>query len=179
MLIKNRQICRTKLHNRQGLTLVELMLASVIGGIVMLGIGISMSDSNRGFKEMYNHIYSDVISDSQAAKRMFDARVRQSNCYKAILDLDENRWVEVQYYANSSSTSPDRYTTFYYEDTHLYAEYGRILSSGIKETIDFRPVCGNVQNCSFKQTGRSLQMILTLNNGSHQVTTVTSAVMHN
>ena len=179
MLIKNKQISPKKPCNRRGLTIVELMLSSVIGGIAILGIGIAMSDSNHGFKEMYNLVYSDVVSDSQAAKRMFDAMVRQSNCYKVILDLDDYRWVEVHYYADASSTYPDRYASFYFEDTHLYAEYGRIFSDGTQETLDYRAVCGNVQNCSFKQTGRSLQMILTLNNGSHQITTVTSAVMHN
>ncbi len=179
MFVKSEQICKGKPHNKQGITLVEMMLASVIGGIAMLGIGIVLSDSNRGFREMYNRVYSDVVADSHAAKRMFDSVVRQSNCYEVILDLDDGRWVEVHYYADSYSTSPDRYTCFYYEDTHLYVEYGRILASGVKETLDYRVFCGNVSNCAFKQTGRSLQMILTLNNGSLQITTVTSAVMHN
>jgi prepilin-type N-terminal cleavage/methylation domain-containing protein len=179
MSIKSKQIYKGKPHNKQGLTLVEMMLASVLGGITMLSIGIALSDSNHGFREMYNRIYSDVVTDSHAAKRMFDSIVRQSNCYEAILDLDEGRWVEVHYYADSYSAFPDRYTSFYYEDTHLYVEYGRILEGGVKETLHYSAVCGNVSSCKFKQIGRSLQMILTLNNGSLQITTVTSAVMHN
>ncbi len=154
-----------------------MMLSTVISCIAVLGIGIAMSDSTKGFNQLYNRVYSDVVAESHSAKKMFDSMVRRSNCYKALLDDDE-LGVEVQYYSGPSAAFPDLYTYFYYEDTHLYAEYGRLVG-GAKEILDSRAVCGNVQSCLFKQTGRSLQMVLTLSDGSHQITTVTSAVMHN
>jgi prepilin-type N-terminal cleavage/methylation domain-containing protein len=179
MFVKTQIIAKGKTRQRRGLTLSEMMVAAVIGGIALLSVGIVLSSNHQGFNSMYNRVFSDVVTDGHNAKRMFDFAVRQSSCYKAILDLDEGHWVEVHYYEAPSSVFPDRYKCFYYEDTHLYVERGRILEDGEKETIDFEAFCGNVSNCVFKQTGRSIQMILTLNNGSEQITTVTSAVMHN
>ncbi|MBN2020686.1 MAG: hypothetical protein JW749_10745 [Sedimentisphaerales bacterium] len=172
---KNR---KKRTQSNKGLSTIELILASIIGVTALLGVGIALSDSHRGFTQMYKRIYSDVVTDGHVAKRMFDSMVRKSNCYQPVLDADA-QGVEVRYYADSNSLEPDQYSYFYYQDGNLYVEYGRILSGGIQETLDNRTACRNVTACTFKQTGRSLQMILTLNNGSQELTTVTSAVMHN
>jgi hypothetical protein len=179
MFVKTKIIGKRNSRKKRGLTLSEMMVASVISIIGMTSVGIVLSSNQQGFKATYNRVFSDVVTDSHNAKKMFDFTVRQSNCYQAILDSDEGHWVEVHYYAEPSSVFPDRYKCFYYEDTHLYVEQGRILEDDVKEIINLATVCSNVSNCVFKQTGRSIQMILSLNNGSEQITTLTSAVMHN
>jgi hypothetical protein len=155
-----------------------MVIAAVILVIVMFAVAIVVSDNIRGYNSMFNRIYSDVVTDSHVAKRMFDSVVRKSCSGRFSLD-DSGRQLEVHYYADSNSAVPDRYMFFYQQDDHLNVDYGRILNNGSKEILDEMVVCGNVSGCTFKQTGRSLQMILTLNNGSQELTTVTSAVMHN
>ena len=178
MLNKGEQVPLKKRRQRAGITAVEMMVAAAIAVIATFSISIAISDSNFGFRKMYDRIYSDVVTDSHVARRMFDSVVRKSCSRGFILD-DEGRWVELYYYSDPDAEVIDRYICFNWDDTHLYVEYGRILEEGVKETLDYRAVCGNVTNCVFKQTGRSLQMLLTLNNGSEAITTVTSAVMHN
>jgi hypothetical protein len=178
MLLVSEKTRKTNPQSKRGLTIIEMLLASVIVVIAIFSVAVALSDSHHGFKAMYNRIYSEVVTDSHVVRRMFDSVVRKSNCHECILDYN-GRWVEVHYYDGPGSMVPDRYTCFNWDDTHLYVEYGRILEDGVKETISYRTVCGNVSNCTFRQTGRSLQMILTLSNGSQTMTTVTSAVMHN
>ena len=178
MLIKRKQILGKKRRHRPGITVTEMMVAAVIAVIATFSVSMALSDSNLGFKAMYNRIYSDVVTDSHVARRMFDSIVRKSYSRGCILD-DEGKWVELYYYSDPGAEVIDRYICFNWDDTHLYVEYGRILEDGAKETLSYTGVCGNVTNCTFKQTGRSLQMLLTLNNGSEAITTVTSAVMHN
>ena len=52
-----------------GLTLVELMVATVLSLIVITGIGIILADSQRGWNAMYNRTYSDVVTFNSITKR--------------------------------------------------------------------------------------------------------------
>lgn len=162
-------------QNRSGITVIELMTAAIIAVIVIFGIGIVLSDSHRGWNAMYNRIYSDVVTDSHVARRIFDAVVRKSSSEGFLLDNNGN-WVEVYYYADPNSPVVDRYARFFCIDDTLNVEYGRLDP---KETLSVETVCEDVSSCKFKGTGRSIQMLLTLDNGSQSITTVTSAVMHN
>lgn len=162
-------------RNRNGLTVIELMTAAVIAVIVIFGIGIVLSDSQRGWNAMYNRVYSGVVTDSHVARRMFDAVVRKSSSEGVLLDNNGN-WVEVYYYSDPNSPVIDRYARFFCTDDTLNVEYGRLDP---KETLSVETVCGDVSNCKFKGAGHCIQMLLTLDNGSQSITTVTSAVMHN
>jgi hypothetical protein len=91
--------------------------------------------------------------------------------------LDESgQSVEVYYYSDPNAVEPDSYAHFYQRDTDLFFEHGKLDP---RETLGFNHLCGNVASCNFKLTGRSLQMLLTLDNGTKRMSTVTSAVLHN
>lgn len=165
-----------QLKRRGGFTLVELVLAMVLALIVISSTGIILVDSQRGWHRMYNKIYADVVTDSYVARATFDSVVRKASGENYLLSETGN-WVEVYYYADASSTSLDRYALFYYEyDGQLNVEYG---SLDPRQTLDVQTICDNVTNCTFGGSGRSVQMVLTLDDGSQSATVVTSAVMHN
>jgi len=159
----------------KGLTLIELMVASAIAVIVVFGIAIVLADSHRGWQAMYNRIYSDVTTDSHVARRMFDAVIRKSSSQGFVLDAG-GASVETYYYSDPNVSAVDRYAKFFVTGDQLYFEYGQLDP---KETLGLETVCSNVASCVFRGSGRSLQMFLTLDNGSQRMTTVTSAVMHN
>jgi hypothetical protein len=170
---------KKKSTNRRGLTLIELMAATVIAIIVVSGIGLILADSQRGWNRMYDRIYSDVVTDSYVARKRFDGVVRQASGEKFFLDAAGN-WAEVYYYADVNSTNLDRYARFIYQgDGNLYLENGTVDAASVKATSSVETVCGNVTNCVFSASGRSVQMILTLDNGSQTANVVTSCVMHN
>ena len=160
---------------RRGFTIVELAITVVVSVIVILGIGVVLADSQRNWNRMYNRIYSDVVTDSYVARKMFDSVIRKASREKLLVD-DAGNWLEVYYYADSDSEDVDRYARFYKTGSQLSAEYGKLDPL---ETLTTTIVCENVSNCVFKQVGRSAQMILTLDNGTQAVTTTSSAVMHN
>jgi hypothetical protein len=70
----------------------------------------------------------------------------------------------------------DRYARFYAADGDLNFEYGQLDP---RVTLDVETVCSNVSACTFKQAGQSIQMILTLDNGTQTNTVVSSAVAQN
>jgi prepilin-type N-terminal cleavage/methylation domain-containing protein len=167
---------KNKKRNHPGFTLTELMVASAIAVIVVLGLSISLSDGQRGWNAMYNRVYSDVVTGSHIAARTFDRIVRKSSAKSFQIDSD-GKWVEVYYYSDANSASIDRYARFSVTDNNdLSVEYGQ---RNPKEFLGTVTICGNVSSCSFIQTGRSMQMVLTLKSGLEELTTVTSAVMHN
>ncbi len=159
-----------------GFTIVELMIAVMLAAIIMFGIGVMVVDSQRGWHKMYNRIYSDVATDSYVARKTFDSVIRKASSETFLLDA-AGSWLEVYYYADASSTVVDRYARFSYDGIdQLNIEYGIVEP---RETLTIQPVCGNVSGCVFKAAGRSVQMILTLDDGSQTATIVSSAVMHN
>ena len=174
---------KNKLRVQRGFTIIELTIAAAIGLIVMLGITAILVDSQRGWQRMYNAIYSDVVTDSYAAGKTFDAVVRRATKTRFLLD-EAGNWAEVYYYADANSAVVDRYARFYYDSDpntggRLYIEYGTVTSDGVKGASSTQTVCENVQSCTFEGAGRAAQMILILNDGSQRATVMSSAVMHN
>jgi len=160
---------------QRGFTIIELVIAMAVAIIPIFAIGIILSDSQRGWNSMYERVHSDVVTDSYFARKMFDAITRKANWEKITL-AEDGSWVEVYYYANDDSTILDRYARFYQAEGDLNVEHGDL---GTGEILTTYTACRNVSNCTFKVVGRSVQMILTLDNGNQTLTTVSSAVMHN
>lgn len=167
---------KKELTVQPGFTIVELMIAVMLAAIVMFGIGVMVVDSQRGWHRMYNRIYSDVATDSYVARKTFDSVIRKASSETFLLDV-AGSWIEVYYYEDPNSTVVERYARFSYDGIdQLDIEYGIVEPRG---TLSIRPVCENVSSCVFKASGRSAQMILTLDDGSQTATIVSSAVMHN
>ena len=166
---------KTRIASAGGFTLVELMVTVVLMIIVAAAIGVVLVDNQRGWSNMYGRINSDVTTDGYVARKKFDTVIRNSSSEKIVLG-EAGSWIELYYYASSASTVVDRYVRFYKADGDLNVEYGTLDP---KVTLSVETVCGNVTDCTFRQVGRSAQMILTLDNGEQTNTIVTSAVTHN
>jgi len=168
---------KKRLTVQQGFTIVELMIAVMLAAIVMFGVGAMVVDSQRGWHRMYNRIYSDVATDSYVARKTFDSVIRKASSETFLLDAAAGSWIEVYYYEDPNSAFVDSYARFSYDGVgQLNIEYGRLNPRG---TLTIRSVCENVSGCVFKAAGRSVQMILTLDDGSQTATIVSSSVMHN
>ncbi len=167
---------KCKLTVRTGVTIIELMLAMLLAVIIVTGLGLVLADNQRGWTNMYNRIYSDIVTDSYVARKTFDSVIRRASWEKYLV-ADDGTWVEVYYYADGSSAVLDRYARFFLGNGGtLNIEYGQLDP---RMTTSVQTVCGNVTSCVFKADGRSAQMILTLDNGSQASTVVSSSVMHN
>jgi len=166
---------KQRFNLKTGLTTIELMVAFAVGIMIFAGVTVLLVDSQRGWNRMYSRLYSDVVTDSFIVRKTFDSIVRKSASAYSSID-DEGSWLEVCYYADEFSVVPDLYARFYESDGDLNIEYGTLDP---KQTTSVRTICSNVVNCVFKKVGTSAQMILTTEEDSQQITTITSAVMHN
>ncbi len=159
----------------RGFTLVELVITAAIVSIIALAIGVVIVDSQSSWNTMYDRANSDVVTDGYIVRKKFDAVMRNASREKLVLG-DAGGSVEVYYYADDSSTVVDRYARFYTADGDLNLEYGQLDP---RATLSVETVCGNVSACNFNQIGRSVQMILNLDNGTQTNTVVSSAVTQN
>lgn len=159
----------------RGFTIVELIITALIIAIVGFAIGAVVVDAQSTWNNMYDKMNSDVITDGYIARRKFDTVMRKASSQSYLLD-SSGGWIEVYYYASDSSTLVDRYARFYVSDDELNFEYGQL---GPRKTLDVETVCKNVSECTFKQVGRSVQMILKLDDKTQTNTVVSSAVTHN
>jgi hypothetical protein len=166
---------KKRLTASRGFTIIELLIATAVMVIVVLAIGIALVDGQRGWSIQYDRIYSEVVTDGYVARRKFDAVTRTASRDRFLLDV-AGSWVEVYYYADDTSTVVDRYARFYTANGDLNVEYGQLDPT---VTLSVETVCGNVSACTFKQLGRSIQMILKLDNGTQTNTIISSAVANN
>jgi hypothetical protein len=170
---------KVKLTIRRGFSLVELMVTIMTAIIVVLAVGVVLVDSQRGWNIMYRHMYSDVATDSYVAGKEFDAVMRRAVGDSIILD-DAGHWVEVRYYSHGGSSTVDCYVRFYKSGSSLNVEYGRLYDGGdVKEELSVHTLCRNVSDCVFKRLGKSVQMILTLDDGTRTNTVILSAALNN
>jgi prepilin-type N-terminal cleavage/methylation domain-containing protein len=157
-----------------GFTLIELMIALSVMCIASLAIGVVVVEGQNGWSTMYARTNSDVVTDGYVVRKKFDSQIRGANGDSALIT---NNGSSVEVYSSSSGSGIlDRYTRFYVDGTDLNMEYGQLDP---KEMISQETVCGNVSKCTFYQVGRSIQMILTLENGSNSNTIISSAMRHN
>ena len=167
---------RNKHIRNLGFTLTELVIAAIISVIIISSVGILMVDSQKGWNKMYDRAYGDVVTSSYVVRAKFDSITRMADWEKYDI-ADDGSWLEVYYYEDANSTVVDRYAKFSYDgSSELDIEYGQLDP---KETLSTSNICGHVTSCVFKTQGRSVQMILTLDDGSQSATIVSSAVMHN
>lgn len=169
----------TQMLYRRGFTLIEMAVTIAIATIVLLGIGVALVDSQRGWSRMYNRVHGDVATDGYAARRAFEAVVRKSSIKRERLGDDE---VEVYYYNDpDTSTRLDRYARFYVTgQKELRVDYGELNPAGNPQgSPRTARLARNVKTVDFSVTGVSVQMTLSLDDGSEAVTVMSSAVRHN
>lgn len=166
---------KTKLKTRQAFTITEVAFAVTASTIVMLSVGIALVGSHQGWQRTYNRVYSDVVVNSYVSRSAFDALIRKASAQNISVD-GGGAWLEVNYYQDANSIILDRYARFYKSGGDLKIEYGTPNPRG---TLSIQTLCQDVSQCIFKRAGSSAQMILTLDNGSQRITTLTSAVLHN
>jgi prepilin-type N-terminal cleavage/methylation domain-containing protein len=166
---------RKRIAAQHGFTLIELIIAMAASMIVMLGLALVLANSQESWNSLYTRSFSDVAGDSNVAGRKFKAIIRKACRYGFILD-DMGKGIKVYYYNNGDSTDVDRYAHFYEQDGDLNLELGKLNP---RETLEIRTISRNVSECFFTAAGRAAQMVLTLDNGSRKITTVSCAFLHN
>ncbi|GAI75847.1 unnamed protein product, partial [marine sediment metagenome] len=117
----------------------------------------------------------DVMTDGWIATKKFDSLMRRAKAEGFRID-PAGSWVEAQYYADDSSVVVSRYVRLFTANGNLSVEYGRLNPD---TTLTIETVCSNVSECTFRQIGRSVQMILTLDSGTQNNRVVWSAFLHN
>lgn len=143
--------------------------------IVMLGLGIVLADSQKSWNHLYTRAFSDTVGESNVAGIKFKAIIRKASQNGFVMD-NKGKGIEIYYYNNEDSTAVDRYAHFYELDGDLNLELGKLDP---RETLEVQTICGNVTECLFTAAGRSAQMVLTLDDGSRTISTVSSAFLHN
>ena len=168
-------MARERIATQHGFTLIELIIAMAASMIVMLGVGLVLANSQESWNQLYTRAFSDVVGDSNVAGRKFKAIIRKASRNGFIVD-DNGKGIEVYYYNDEDSTDVDRYAHFYELDGDLNLELGKLNP---RETLEVQTISRNVSECFFTAAGRSAQMVLTLDNDSRKITTVSCAFLHN
>ncbi len=163
--------------HRKGFTLIELMVTIAMVTIVLLGVGIALVDTQRGWHKMYNRVHGEVATDSYVAKPVFDKIIRKASIKRHVLGTHN---VTVFYYNDLNAAELDRYANFRVQGRTLFVDYGQVDESG----STLRPstsllLARNVRAADFVVDGTCVRMLLKLDDGKEAVTVACSAIRHN
>lgn len=164
---------KKKMINRQGVTLIELVVSIVTALIVLFGIGVFIVDMQRGYGRMYGRVHGDIVRDAYVARRAFDGVVRKAARYY-VIDMGRQR-LTVEYWRDNEQELPDCTAMFQFIDGKL------LLKCNFSGESRTETLARNVTDCQFYMTGPSAQMILTLDDPDDNrgpVRVVSSAVQH-
>lgn len=168
-------MARKRITTQYGFTLIELIIAITASMIVMLGLGLVLANSQDSWNHLYTRAFSDTVGESNVAGIKFKAIIRKASQNGFFVD-NEGKGIEIYYYNSEDSAAVDRYAHFYESDGDLNLELGKLNP---RETLEVQTICSNVTECLFTAAGRSAQMLLTLDNGSQTISTVSCAFLHN
>ncbi len=164
----------------RGLTLVELVVAMVIGVIITLSAGITLYDGHRGWQKIYRRVSGPVTNDSYVAETMFRAVVRKSS--RGRYRVGENgESLEVYYYSDGTLTRPDRYARFYTEGLDLLVDQGKVDADTYTalEVDTTLKLASTIDSAEFSVYGTTANAFLQMQNGSESANIVISAVRQN
>ena len=156
--------------NRRAVTLVEVVLSLTASSIVVLAAGSLLIDNQKGWEQMYNRIYSDVVTDSYVVRHTFGTVVRKASVRKCLIG-NQNEYAEVYYYQDPiNSNKLDAYARFYVNNGQLKLDTGS-LDQSTWETSNLNTVtlANDVASVVFSESARCVKMDLTLDNGTESM----------
>jgi hypothetical protein len=163
--------------NRRGFTIIELMITIATATIVILGVGVALVDSQRGYNKMYDQVHGAVAGDSYVAKIVFDKVIRKSSKKRHILGTNH---MTVFYYEGLASVELDRYADFRWAGGTLFVDYGTLDAAGNPlGVLSTMALARNVEAVEFTVAGACMRMMLKLNDGKYLRTITCTAVRHN
>lgn len=119
---------------RKAMTITELLITSVMSGIVIFGLGVVLVHTQRDWENMYERVNGETASDAYTAKRAFESVVRSSSVSLRPPALNINGdFIELYLYENLWSNSIDSYARFYVENGELILICGSLSDPGYKE----------------------------------------------
>jgi type II secretory pathway component PulJ len=170
-----------KQKRTSGFTLVELIATISIAAFVLLGIGLVLADSHKGWRHMWERENEGIVPDAYVARKTFDRLVRQATIRRQLIDGDAyavigNVSLTVYHYENPvTSVELDKYATFRVAGSRLVADLGDLKAGtwepeGSPATV---VLAEDVEAVEFTVQGAAIRMELTLKT-TRQTMTVTS-----
>ncbi len=166
----------------RGFTLTELVAVIAMVGIMTLGAGVLLANSQKSWGNLFTRVYSDAAIDSFAAQKAFDTVCRKASLRKHVLSEDADS-LELYYWDDSSTAAiPENYARFYQSDEELFVEYGKTQTDTWQPDTDIDPttiqLARNVDSVKFTLEGTSVQMYLNYTDAD-MTPMVCSSVRHN
>jgi len=166
----------------RGFTLIEVVVVIAMVGIMTLGAGVLLANSQKSWSNLFARVYSDSAIDSFAAQRAFDTVCRKASLRKHVLS-EAGDSLELYYWDNSSTASiPENYARFYQSDEDVFVEYGKTQTGNWQPDTETNPatiqIARNVDSVKFTLEGTSVQMYLNYTDVD-MTPMVCSSVRHN
>lgn len=143
---------------------MELMMTIGIAAIVMFGVAIMLADNLHAWRTMYSRLHSVEAENVYAVRRVFDRTIRQAVVTGSVVISPLGNSLEADYYDCRSLPALKCHASFIYGNNTLTVICTKNKGTTEIERWQIQNVANNLP--IFNSSGRSIQMLLTLNNVS-------------
>ena len=169
-------------RKQKGFTMIEVIASMAVMSVVILAISSVITDSNALWGRLHNSVYGVIPQDIIRTQRAFNKTCRKATL--RVMFLSEDKETMCLYYFSDHINPPywpDRYAMFYLDGTDLKVEHGTLQFATINQNqkLYTETLCRDVQSLQFASQGLSVQICMTVNNGSREKTFTWASVRHN
>ncbi len=169
-------------RKQKGFTMIEVIASMAVMSVVILAISSVITDSNALWGRLHNSVYGVMPQDIIRTQRAFNKTCRKATL--RVMFLSEDKETMCLYYFSDHINPPywpDRYAMFYLDGTDLKVEHGTLQFATINQNQELytETLCRDVQSLQFASQGLSVQICMTVNNGSREKTFTWASVRHN
>ena len=162
--------------------MTELVAVMAMVGIITLGVGVLLANSQKSWGTLFGRVYGDSAIDGFVAQKAFDTVCRKASMRKHVLS-ESGDSLELYYWDDASTAStPENYARFYQSSDEVFVEYGQNQSGTWQPGTEIDPttiqIARDVDSLKFTFEGTSVQMYLNYTE-ANMTPVVCSTVRHN
>ncbi len=166
---------------RRGSTLVELIAAMAASAVLVLGAGVVLVDSQRGYNSMYGRVNGERRVGAMRAKAAFDRIARHASIVDGA--VDEGEVILYSHSDGENPSEPDKYAKMYLSEDQLLVEYGDVSygygQNKMHTSTETVVLADNVSDVEFRIWGAAVQMVLIIEDENGSMTVMSTAIRHN
>ena len=157
-------------------------MAMLMISVMLVAIAGVIADAHRGYNVAFKRVYGDVVSDAYFSRMRFDYYCRKVCSGDVVIDPDIPM-VYLKYYSTPNISGdaylePDSFVQFYLDGTDLIQACGPIATNEATDKIEV--IARDVTELKFSaDSGRAVQMVMTLDNGKESITVTCGSIRHN
>ncbi|OXU16143.1 prepilin-type N-terminal cleavage/methylation domain-containing protein [Sedimentisphaera salicampi] len=164
-------------------TLVEVTISLAIISVIVMAVNNVIANQYSGLDKTFRRIFGETAEGVVKVRKAFNGTCRKASLRNITIE-DDGETLTLYYYSDHTDPPywPDKYAKYYLNSNDEFCvEHGDVVFGTLQQlSSDYTEIlCGDVSYLSFSAQGLSVELCMTIDEGSDDFTFTWTAVRHN